>query len=241
MPASETAKAGCPRPASQQEGEAAKPKLKAACPKPPPPSFLACIAIARKELEDKQRQCRVCLVEGGSERMVTPCRCSGSQAFVHARCLRQWQESLHKENRPCHTCSVCKAPWALQYQYQAPFIERWWIKVRRPFRQPPIADRWPLTLTTCPLTPQAAAQDAKQVAGFGQVYNWFFGESWEDFRKRVPPEAGTLAAGRVSLMTLGQALWSWSLFWVGVYTFVALLLVPSMLDAVVLVPSPRHP
>ena len=221
MPASETAKAGCPRPASQQEGEAAKPKLKAAT------------------LEDKQRQCRVCLAEGGSERMVTPCRCSGSQAFVHARCLRQWQESLHKENRPCHTCSICKSPYTVQYQ--APFIERWWIKVRRPCRQSPIADRWPLTLTTCPLTPQAAAQDAKQVAGFGQVYNWFFGESWEDFRKRVPPEPGTLAAGRVSLMTLGQALWSWSLFWVGVYTFVALLLVPSMLDAVVLVPSPRHP
>lgn len=56
--------------------------------------------------------CRVCFDEGDSQpggALLSPCRCRGSMAHVHERCLREWlctgQVSLN--------CSVCKGTYRL--------------------------------------------------------------------------------------------------------------------------------
>ena len=65
--------------------------------------------------------CRICF-EGeveGEEVMIEPCACSGTQAKVHPRCLKQWQAHLLLEAassrgrreagaRDASTCPVCK-------------------------------------------------------------------------------------------------------------------------------------
>jgi len=67
--------------------------------------------------------CRFCF-DGGSddEPLVTPCRCTGTSAHVHARCLLKWQTwrilttassgGGTEERAKSLSCSVCKATYA---------------------------------------------------------------------------------------------------------------------------------
>ena len=48
-------------------------------------------------------QCRICLEEANPEEMISPCRCSGSAAFIHRNCLQQY---IH--HYPDGVCRVCK-------------------------------------------------------------------------------------------------------------------------------------
>jgi hypothetical protein len=43
--------------------------------------------------------------ESPSLRLIRPCKCTGSQSFVHLECLNQWWSTSSAAN--C-TCSVCK-------------------------------------------------------------------------------------------------------------------------------------
>lgn len=49
------------------------------------------------------RQCRICLDTGGN--LVTPCRCRGTQAYIHSACLRTY--FMHY---PDGLCRVCQTP-----------------------------------------------------------------------------------------------------------------------------------
>eukprot|EP00047_Mylnosiga_fluctuans_P010293 m.15686 g.15686 ORF g.15686 m.15686 type:complete len:155 (-) comp3055_c0_seq2:87-551(-) len=54
--------------------------------------------------------CRFCLDHEDVRHLITPCRCIGSQTYVHLFCLRQWQASVQGERR-ASVCSVCDAPF----------------------------------------------------------------------------------------------------------------------------------
>lgn len=64
--------------------------------------------------------CRICLENEDGEKMISPCKCSGSQKFVHSQCLSLWQESklnnvlmnpeLHQLS-DIRTCNVCKTEY----------------------------------------------------------------------------------------------------------------------------------
>mmetsp|Transcript_125687 Transcript_125687/g.350124 ORF Transcript_125687/g.350124 Transcript_125687/m.350124 type:complete len:452 (-) Transcript_125687:95-1450(-) len=75
--------------------------------------------------------CRICFVGAGGDdeegqQLVSPCRCEGSQKFVHLSCLRRWQRSVqlggsnHPEDAAREDrhliCNVCKAPFSLPPQ-----------------------------------------------------------------------------------------------------------------------------
>jgi hypothetical protein len=36
--------------------------------------------------------CRICLESEEGKKMISPCKCTGSQKFVHQKCLAKWQE-----------------------------------------------------------------------------------------------------------------------------------------------------
>ena len=66
---------------------------------------------------DGDRKCRICFDEEEEEdnEFISPCRCQGSQAFVHQKCLAQWQRSvqLHCPNQDSAEqrhliCNVCR-------------------------------------------------------------------------------------------------------------------------------------
>lgn len=50
--------------------------------------------------------CRICLEEGGG-RLVQPCACTGSSAFVHRACLREWRMRFAKGHVNRSHCTVC--------------------------------------------------------------------------------------------------------------------------------------
>jgi hypothetical protein len=37
------------------------------------------------------KQCRICLEEDRPEDMIAPCRCKGTQKYVHRDCLDKWR------------------------------------------------------------------------------------------------------------------------------------------------------
>ena len=64
--------------------------------------------------------CRICLENEDGEKMISPCKCSGSQKFVHSECLSCWQESKLKsvlkypelyQLSDIRTCNVCKTEY----------------------------------------------------------------------------------------------------------------------------------
>ena len=69
------------------------------------------------------RRCRICFDEQEEEdnKFISPCKCVGSQQWVHAKCLRSWQRSVQllRSNHPDQdsaeqrhiVCSVCRCPF----------------------------------------------------------------------------------------------------------------------------------
>jgi len=97
-------------------------------------SPLARVKMAAAAAEDEELPvCRICLSasddpeDGGG--LVSPCKCEGSQKFVHLACLRRWQRSvqLGGSNHPEDTereerhrvCNVCKGTFNLLPQDRA--------------------------------------------------------------------------------------------------------------------------
>lgn len=71
--------------------------------------------------EDEQI-CRYCFEGKEDGDLISPCKCSGGQKYVHLKCLRQWQRMV-LVSQPTHpafydrdlrhqTCNVCKAEFA---------------------------------------------------------------------------------------------------------------------------------
>ena len=74
-----------------------------------------CLQLPRATPEDiaAGAACRICFEQGGD--LVSPCRCVGSQRFVHSACLRRWQRvasggSHDDELRHATFCAVCNRP-----------------------------------------------------------------------------------------------------------------------------------
>ena len=69
--------------------------------------------------DPEQRTCRFCL--GGEEEgatgdgvLIAPCRCAGTQRWVHAGCLREWQRvSVSSAGRVERRCRVCRHAFRL--------------------------------------------------------------------------------------------------------------------------------
>ncbi|KAL4447884.1 hypothetical protein ABPG75_005103 [Micractinium tetrahymenae] len=60
--------------------------------------------------------CRICWMEQDAEAggaLLAPCRCSGSQRFVHERCLGAWMQSVaaRKGVPQARRCDICRAPY----------------------------------------------------------------------------------------------------------------------------------
>ena len=87
---------------------------------------------ARKDANadsSEARQCRMCMEEEGPGRqLVSPCRCTGSQQFIHLDCLQKWQahclKSTQASEKAATTCSVCKAKFSIGPP-QPSFLEMW--------------------------------------------------------------------------------------------------------------------
>lgn len=56
----------------------------------------------RTKSSSSQQACRYCFEPNGD--LISPCKCSGSQSFVHVDCMREWIQKSSQVN-----CGICRA------------------------------------------------------------------------------------------------------------------------------------
>ncbi|CAL4971578.1 unnamed protein product [Urochloa decumbens] len=69
-------------------------------------------------------QCRICLDNEGDD-MIAPCRCKGTQKYVHRSCLDNWRST--KEGFAFSHCTECRAAFLLRANVPP---DRWWLRLK---------------------------------------------------------------------------------------------------------------
>ena len=83
--------------------------------------------------EPEQRTCRFCLGgedEGaaGDDALIAPCRCRGTQGWVHHGCLREWQRvSVSSTGRVERRCRVCHSAFRTPRPPIKEVIKEWCV------------------------------------------------------------------------------------------------------------------
>ena len=68
------------------------------------------------EEEEPEVRCRFCFQDELCGDLIAPCACTGSQEYVHLKCLRMWQKvSLRSNGCAEKNCRVCKHKYILPY------------------------------------------------------------------------------------------------------------------------------
>ena len=58
-------------------------------------------------------QCRICLDDDVEENLCSPCKCKGSQKYVHEHCLNTFREQFYNFHVHRLYCSVCKTEYTI--------------------------------------------------------------------------------------------------------------------------------
>eukprot|EP01038_Epipyxis_sp_PR26KG_P008680 gene8680-11731_t len=74
--------------------------------------------------------CRICLDDGVRKDLIAPCKCSGSQKWVHRACLDKWRSM--KEDKAFSACTECLGPYKLvcPQEDQETTSHKYWRKMR---------------------------------------------------------------------------------------------------------------
>ena len=59
-------------------------------------------------------ECRICFEDASRCDLISPCRCSGTSAFVHRNCLQRWRETSDMAAR---RCAECHYMYQIEYRY----------------------------------------------------------------------------------------------------------------------------
>lgn len=97
-----------------------------------PPVAVVQVAKAQPSVVlEEDKFCRICFDGPGVEKeleLISPCKCIGSQKYIHVGCLEQWQDTICRGNgagdKRSMECGVCKATW--QYQRRGALWRRLW-------------------------------------------------------------------------------------------------------------------
>ena len=76
------------------------------------------------EHSDEDEMCRYCFEGSEAGELISPCRCTGGQKYVHLACLRRWQRmvlvsqpthpDMQRDDVRHHKCNVCTSAQILQ-------------------------------------------------------------------------------------------------------------------------------
>ena len=69
------------------------------------------------ERSDEDEMCRYCFEGSEAGELISPCKCTGGQKYVHLACLRRWQRmvlvsqpthpDMQRDDMRHHKCNVC--------------------------------------------------------------------------------------------------------------------------------------
>ena len=60
------------------------------------------------------RECRICLQEDSIENLISPCKCTGTQKYVHANCLSSWRRQFARMHVHRVRCQICKSDYTVE-------------------------------------------------------------------------------------------------------------------------------
>lgn len=66
---------------------------------------------------DDSHVCRICLEEDTLENLIYPCKCSGSNKYVHKDCLNEWRATSDNPNN-FHRCEICMYKYVSDVIYE---------------------------------------------------------------------------------------------------------------------------
>ncbi|CAG9317943.1 unnamed protein product [Blepharisma stoltei] len=61
--------------------------------------------------------CRICLDSSKQEDLIAPCKCNGTQKYVHQECLKLWLLHSDKDEMELSSCELCKCPLKMNFHY----------------------------------------------------------------------------------------------------------------------------
>jgi len=73
---------------------------------------------SQNETLSSEKICRICYDDQKEEKLISPCKCSGSVQWVHHSCLQKWIDISHKNE-----CSSCKYTYQYQKKYKRDFYK----------------------------------------------------------------------------------------------------------------------
>lgn len=77
--------------------------------------------------------CRYCLSNDNVDSLIAPCKCIGTQQYVHTDCLKEWLNKKaqrmvlpFRSNQFRMSCEVCRSPYKLKLGYKDPSCSLPW-------------------------------------------------------------------------------------------------------------------
>lgn len=65
-------------------------------------------------LKSKMYQCRICLDTDEKDNLCSPCKCIGTQKYVHKECLNTFREQFYNFHVHRLYCAVCKTEYTIE-------------------------------------------------------------------------------------------------------------------------------
>jgi len=79
------------------------------------------------QTEHHEKSCRICFEADcdSSNQLVSPCKCKGTQRYVHTKCLRRWQRTAlaQPNSKRAMICSVCNSFYSMPPPVLSPSLE----------------------------------------------------------------------------------------------------------------------
>ena len=67
----------------------------------------------KEELLETLFTCRMCLEEDTLKKLIEPCKCKGTQKYVHPTCLRRWRRQFGHMHVHRIRCQICKTDYSV--------------------------------------------------------------------------------------------------------------------------------
>lgn len=71
-------------------------------------------------------ECRICYEVDHQSNLIQPCKCTGTQKYVHGYCLNKWRMRHNETEKSFHHCNECNYKYDLKFIYE---LETWTPKL----------------------------------------------------------------------------------------------------------------
>lgn len=72
------------------------------------------IEYKETDIHSEELTCRICLENAKGSELIYPCKCSGTQKYVHENCLRIWITTSKDSRATINKCEICETKYQIE-------------------------------------------------------------------------------------------------------------------------------